>query len=94
MTHKAKARHILLETEQQAIELKQQILSFEDFDRLARAFSQCPSGRVGGDLGIIPQGKMVAAFDAAVFSGELNCVLGPVVTPYGHHLIWVTARKS
>jgi len=91
--HKAKARHILVETNEQCQQLKRQIESLEDFDRLARQFSQCPSARVGGDLGIIPQGKMVPEFDQVVFDAELNQTHGPIKTQYGYHLIWITARK-
>lgn len=35
---------------------------------------------------------MVPEFDAAVFSGPLNQVLGPVQTGFGFHLIEVTKR--
>lgn len=90
---KVKARHILVTDETLCNELKVQINSFEDFDRLARKNSTCPSAKVGGDLGIFGKGVMVPEFDEVVFSAPLNEVQGPVRTQFGYHLIWITSRK-
>ncbi|HEU6436495.1 MAG TPA: peptidylprolyl isomerase [Nitratidesulfovibrio sp.] len=91
---KAKARHILVDTENACNELKARILAGEDFAEVARAHSKCPSGRRGGDLGEFPRGAMVPEFDEAVFTGEVGVVLGPVRTQFGHHLIEVTSRSG
>jgi len=91
---KAKARHILVDTEDACNELKARILAGEDFAEVARAHSKCPSGRRGGDLGEFPRGAMVPEFDEAVFTGEVGTVLGPVRTQFGHHLIEVTDRSG
>lgn len=91
---KAKARHILVDTEDACNELKARILAGEDFAEVARAHSKCPSGRRGGDLGEFPRGAMVPEFDEAVFTGEVGAVLGPVRTQFGHHLIEVTERSG
>lgn len=83
---KASARHILVDDEQQLLDLKAQIeagdVSFAD---AAKAFSKCPSGKSGGDLGEFKKGAMVKAFDAVVFdeSLALNTLQGPVQTPFG-----------
>jgi peptidyl-prolyl cis-trans isomerase C len=64
-----------------------------DFAELARANSDCPSARDGGDLGFFPKGRMVPAFEAAAWSlkpGELSDV---VETPYGFHIIRGGARR-
>ena len=53
---KASARHILVKTEAECLDLKQQIEKGEDFATLAIAYSQCPSGRSGGDLGEFGRG--------------------------------------
>ena len=47
----AAARHILVSTEKQCNELKQQIENGADFASLAKQHSSCPSGRQGGALG-------------------------------------------
>ncbi|MDY0399004.1 peptidylprolyl isomerase [Desulfuromonas thiophila] len=87
------ARHILVATEEQCLELKGQIESGAlDFAACAKKYSKCPSGRKGGDLGRFSPGQMVKPFDEAVFSGEVGAVLGPVKTQFGYHLIEVTER--
>ena len=89
---KASARHILVETEEQCNDLKNQIESGADFADLAKQHSKCPSGRRGGELGEFGPGQMVKEFDEVVFSAELNQVQGPVKTQFGYHLLEVTSR--
>ena len=90
---KARARHILVATEEQCNELKTKIENGEDFAEIARKYSTCPSGRNGGDLGEFGPGMMVREFDEVVFSAPLNEVQGPVKTQFGYHLLEVTARN-
>ena len=68
----ARARHILVETEQQCIELKDTIEKGGDFAEMAMKYSQCPSGQNGGDLGEFGQGQMVPEFDKVVFNDEVG----------------------
>ncbi len=91
---KATARHILVETLEQCEELKTQIQGGTDFAQAAMEHSSCPSGLQGGDLGEFGPGQMVPEFDAVVFSGEVNEVLGPVKTQFGYHLLEVTSRTE
>ncbi|MCF1427193.1 MAG: peptidylprolyl isomerase [Shewanella sp.] len=88
----ATARHLLVDTEEQCLELKQQIENGADFGELAKAHSSCPSGGQGGDLGSFGPGMMVPEFDRVVFSAPLNEVQGPVKTAFGYHLLEVTSR--
>ena len=90
----ATARHILVETENECLELKQQIADGAEFAEIASQHSTCPSGRKGGDLGSFGPGQMVKEFDEVVFNGELNQVLGPVKTQFGYHLLEVTSRTD
>ncbi len=90
---KASARHILVDTEQQCNELKQQILDGADFADVARQHSKCPSGSDGGELGEFGPGMMVKEFDEVVFSADVNTVQGPVKTQFGYHLLEVTSRS-
>jgi peptidyl-prolyl cis-trans isomerase C len=90
----ATARHILVETEAQCIDLKTQIEGGADFAALAQAHSSCPSGRDGGDLGEFGPGMMVPEFDAVVFSAPVGTVQGPVKTQFGYHLLEVTTRTD
>ena len=47
----ANARHILVQTEQECLDLKTRIDGGEDFAEIAKAHSSCPSKAQGGDLG-------------------------------------------
>lgn len=88
----ASARHILVDTEAQCLQLKTEIEAGADFGEVAKHKSSCPSRLRGGDLGSFHPGQMVKEFDEVVFSGELNKVLGPVKTQFGYHLIEVSNR--
>lgn len=87
------ASHILVPTELDAIKLKSQINSFEDFQNYARQYSTCPSGRNGGNLGCFKKGQMVKPFENAAFNGNVGEVSEPVKTQFGYHLIWVTEKR-
>lgn len=90
----ASARHLLVQTEELCIELKDRIAKGEKFEDLAKEYSQCPSGSQGGDLGTFFQGQMVPEFDKVVFNDELNVVHGPVQTQFGYHLLETTSRND
>lgn len=91
---RATARHILVDTEEAAEDLKTQIEGGADFAEIAREHSNCPSGREGGELGEFGQGQMVPEFDQVVFSAEVGKTHGPVQTQFGYHLIEVTSRTD
>lgn len=91
---KARARHILVATQEAAEALKTQIENGGDFAELARKNSTCSSNKKGGDLGEFDRGKMVAEFDKVVFSAEIGKVAGPVKTQFGYHLIEVLSRSN
>ena len=91
---RATARHILVKTEEDCNDLKQQISDGADFADIAAAHSQCPSGKQGGDLGSFTPGQMVPEFDTVVFNDAVGEVHGPVQTQFGYHLIEITSRDS
>lgn len=86
------ANHILVPTEADAVKIKSQINSFEDFQYYAKKYSSCPSSRQGGALGCFQRGQMVKPFEEATFNGEVGTVSEPVKTQFGYHLIWVTKK--
>jgi len=90
----ASARHILVDTEEQCLQLKADIEGGADFAAVAREHSNCPSSRDGGNLGTFGRGQMVREFDEVVFSAPLNEVQGPVKTQFGYHLVEVTSRTE
>ena len=91
---RARARHILVDSEQKAQDLKTEIEGGADFAELAKKHSTCPSGRRGGDLGEFSKGQMVKEFDDVVFRDALNTVHGPVKTQFGYHLLEITSRTD
>jgi len=91
---KASARHILVSTQEECENIKKQIENGAEFADMARAHSQCPSGRQGGDLGQFSPGQMVKEFDQVVFNEEVGKVHGPVQTQFGFHLVEITSRSD
>lgn len=84
----ATAKHILVETEEQANDLLNKIKANEvSFEDAASEHSTCPSKEAGGNLGSFPRGQMVPEFEEAVFNMEKGEVAGPVKTQFGYHLI-------
>ncbi|MBD64948.1 MAG: hypothetical protein CME62_07055 [Halobacteriovoraceae bacterium] len=82
-----KAWHILLEDEEDALYIKEQLQSGESFQSLAREYSECESGAKGGDLGRFSSGVMDAAFERALYHLEVGEISAPVRTKYGYHII-------
>lgn len=83
-----KARHILVETQGEAIALIAELEGGADFAELATTKSTGPSGPSGGDLGWFPPEQMVPEFSAAVVQlgdGEFTKV--PVQTQFGWHVV-------
>ncbi len=90
---RATASHILVKTEEKALELKQKIADGAAFADLAKEHSSCPSGSSGGSLGEFGKGQMVPEFDAVIFSDlPIGQVSDPVKTQFGYHLIEVQKR--
>lgn len=86
------ARHILVETAEEADEVFALLADGADFATLAIERSQDPgSGARGGDLGSQSRGVYVPPFEDAVWSAPLNTVLEPVESQFGFHVIEVTA---
>lgn len=91
----ASARHILVSTEKDCLDLQSKINNGEtSFEDAAAQFSQCPSSKQGGDLGSFGPGMMVPEFDRVVFNEEVGKVHGPVQTQFGYHLVEITSRDS
>ncbi|WP_412496122.1 peptidylprolyl isomerase [Shewanella chilikensis] len=90
---RACARHILVKSREEAEKLKARIAKGEDFGKLAKQYSQCPSKKRGGDLGEFGPGQMVKAFDQVVFKKPVLEVHGPVKTQFGFHLIQTIYRN-
>lgn len=93
MVKQVNAAHILVKTEKEAKDLKDEILNGKKFAEVAKKHSTCPSGRNGGDLGWFGKGQMVAPFETAAFNGNKGDLVGPVKTEFGWHLILIKDQK-
>ncbi|MBN1483203.1 MAG: peptidylprolyl isomerase [Chloroflexia bacterium] len=89
------ARHILVETEEQAQQALSRLEKGEDFAKVAQEVSQDPgSASQGGDLGWFGRGTMVAPFEETCFSLEIGEISPPVETKFGFHLIQVLEKEN
>ena len=83
-----KAAHILVESEDEAKALIEELDGGADFATLAQENSTGPSAPSGGDLGWFGPGMMVPAFEEAVTALEPgNHTAEPVQTQFGWHVI-------
>ncbi|GAA3858195.1 peptidylprolyl isomerase [Celeribacter arenosi] len=88
------AAHILLESEEDAIAVIEELKGGADFATLAREKSTGPSGPNGGDLGWFGAGMMVAPFEEAVVAMEPNTFSQtPVQTQFGFHVIQLSETR-
>lgn len=81
------ARHILLKTEEDALDAIERINRGGDFAELAMELSQGPSKTQGGDLGYFTKGQMVKEFEEAALKLKKGEVSEPVKTQFGWHVI-------
>ena len=89
-----KARHILLDSEEKAVEIIKKLQAGGEFAKLASEYSTGPSAASGGDLGWFGEGQMVPEFSKAAFAlNPGDIVTKPVKTQFGWHIILVEDRK-
>ncbi|GAI18053.1 unnamed protein product, partial [marine sediment metagenome] len=89
------ARHILVETEEEANNLLLQLKEgLTDFAELAKEKSIGPSAPSGGDLGFFTRGQMVKEFEDAAFSLEPGEISDVVQTQFGYHIIKCEEKKE
>ena len=94
-----KARHILVEKEDEAKAIIKTLNSAKDtkaeFIKLAKEKSTGPSGKNGGDLGWFALSRMVPEFSAAADKLKKgNFTTEPVKTQFGFHIIYLDDRKD
>jgi parvulin-like peptidyl-prolyl isomerase len=95
IAEQARARHILVETEEEAQTVIERLKAGEDFGDLARELSlDTASGANGGDLGFVPRGRFVEPIDKAVFSLPIGEISEPIESQFGWHVIEVLEREE
>ncbi len=76
-------------------ELRERILSGENFSDIAREYSDdIGSAQEGGELGWTNPGQMVAEFEAAMALAEIGVITEPVSSEFGWHILEVTGRRT
>ena len=86
------ARHILVETKEEAEKIIADLKAGGSFGELAKQ-SKDPSGASGGDLGSFGRGQMVPPFEDAVFALEPGKFTEtPVQTEFGWHVILLESK--
>ncbi|HBM61788.1 MAG TPA: peptidylprolyl isomerase [Citreicella sp.] len=88
------ASHILVETEEEAQAIAEEVKGGADFATVAREKSTGPSGPNGGELGWFGPGMMVEEFQQAVEGMEVGAVSDPVQTQFGWHVIKLNEERA
>lgn len=95
MPEEIHARHILVETEEEAKAIIAQLDAGGDFSEIAKEKSKDGAASNGGDLGFFSKGRMVPDFEAAAFQIEPGQVgKEPVKTEFGWHVIKVEEKRQ
>jgi peptidyl-prolyl cis-trans isomerase C len=88
------ARHILVETEDEAKAVEDELKKGADFAELAKKKSKDPGASDGGDLGFFTKDQMVPEFSAVAFTLEPGKISDPVKSQFGWHVIKVEEKRN
>jgi peptidyl-prolyl cis-trans isomerase C len=88
------ARHILVETEDEAKAVEAELKKGADFAELAKKKSKDPGAADGGDLGFFTKDQMVPEFSAVAFALEPGKISDPVKSQFGWHIIKVEEKRD
>src|ERR1700753_414714 len=88
------ARHILVETEDEAKAVKAELDKGADFAELAKKKSKDPGAADGGDLGFFTKEQMGPGFSAVAFALEPGKISDPVKSQFGWHIIKVEEKRN
>ncbi|TMJ76396.1 MAG: peptidylprolyl isomerase [Alphaproteobacteria bacterium] len=89
-----RARHILVDDENEAKSVLEQLKSGADFAALAKEKSKDPGAAEGGDLGYFTKDQMVPEFADVAFKMYPGQLSNPVKTQFGWHVIKVEDRRT
>ena len=89
-----RARHILVETEDDAKAVVAELKKGTDFAELAKTKSKDPGSAEGGDLGYFTKDQMVPEFSEVAFKLEKGQLSDPVKSQFGWHVIKVEDKRT
>jgi len=85
--------NILLETEEEAQNVLEQLKAGGDFSEIAKEKSTGPSAAQGGDLGYLTKGTIVPEIEEVVFALEVEELSEIINTDFGFHILKITEKK-
>lgn len=85
--------NILLESEEDAQDILEQLKAGGDFSEIAKEKSTGPSAAQGGDLGYLTKGTVIPEIEEVVFALELEELSEVVKTDFGFHILKITEKK-
>jgi len=85
--------NILLETEEEAQDVMEQLKAGGDFSEIAKEKSTGPSAAQGGDLGYLSKGTIIPEIEEVVFALELEELSEVIKTDFGFHILKITDKK-
>ncbi len=103
IVEQTKVRHILIklnevvseqEAKQKMDSLKERLDNGDQFEDLARQYSEDGSANSGGDLGWVNPGDTVPQFEEAMNALAIGEISEPIRSPFGWHIIQVLERRK
>jgi len=95
MPEEVHARHILVESEDEAKAIIKQLDDGGNFEEIAKEKSKDGAAANGGDLGYFTKGRMVPEFETAAFAMESGSYSKePIKTQFGWHVIKVDDKRQ
>src|SRR3977135_4443387 len=88
------ARHILVETEDEAKAIAAELKKGADFAELAKKKSKDPGASDAGDLRVFSDDQMVPEFSTVAFALEPGKISDPVKSQFGWHIIKVEEKRN
>jgi len=85
--------NILIETEEEAQDVLEQLKAGGDFSEIAIEKSTGPSAVQGGDLGYLTRGTIIPEIEEVVFALELEELSEIIKTDFGFHILKITEKK-
>lgn len=83
------------EARQRLVDLRNRILGGENFNDLARKYSEDPSAQYnGGEMGYVGRGAMVPSFEAMAFKLREGEISQPFESPFGFHIMQLIDRRG
>ena len=90
-----KTSHILVDTEEQAKEIKKKLNKGSNFADLVKEFSKDESSKAsGGEISYVTKGQLVPEYEEKAFSLKKNDISEPVKTQFGWHIIKMLDKRA